>query len=90
MMQVSLARVCGGAYTTALCLFTALGAAFLAILRTKADPGTGVLTNPGFYLTVLTGQSVWPARLFWRHICTHCMNVIVRLARVLRVILRLC
>lgn len=68
-MQVSLARACGGAYTTALCLFTALGAAFFAILRTKADPGTGVLTNLGFYLTVLTGQFTWPAKLFWRQVC---------------------
>lgn len=84
--QVSLARACGGAYTTALCLFTALGAAFFAIQRTKADPGTGVLTNLGFYLTVLTGQFTWPAKLFWRQVCNHCVGVRVCLARALNVV----
>jgi len=67
-MQICLARACGGAYVTALCLLTALGAAFFSILRTKADPGSGILSILGYLISILTGEFTWPARVMWRQV----------------------
>lgn len=67
-MQISLARACGGAYVTALCLLTALGVAFFSILRTKSDPGSGLLTTLGYTITILVGEFSWPARVMWRQV----------------------
>ncbi|KAL0036649.1 hypothetical protein WJX79_004029 [Trebouxia sp. C0005] len=65
---ICLARACGGAYVTALCLLTALGVAFFSILRTKADPGSGILSSLGYLISILTGEFTWPARVMWRQI----------------------
>lgn len=65
---ICLARACGGAYVTALCLLTALGVAFFSILRTKADPGSGILSILGYLISILTGEFTWPARVMWRQI----------------------
>ena len=67
-MQICLARACGGAYVTALCLLTALGVAFFSILRTKADPGSGILSILGYLISILTGEFTWPARVMWRQV----------------------
>ena len=74
-LQICLARACGGAYVTALCLLTALGVAFFSILRTKADPGSGILSILGYLISVLTGEFTWPARVMWRqvHLTFLCM-----------------
>ncbi len=68
-LQISLARACGGAYITALCLLTALGMAFFSILRTKSDPGSGILSCLGYCISILTGEFTWPARVMWRQVC---------------------
>ena len=67
-LQICLARACGGAYVTALCLLTALGVAFFAILRTKSDPGSCLLTTLGYTVTILGGELVWQARVMWRQV----------------------
>ncbi|KAL3157526.1 hypothetical protein ABBQ32_011986 [Trebouxia sp. C0010 RCD-2024] len=65
---ISIARQCTGAYTTALCLLTALGMVFFSILRTKSDPGSGILTCLSYCITILGGEFIWPARLMWRQV----------------------
>lgn len=70
-MQISLARACGGAYTTALCLLTALGMVFFSILRTKSDPGSGILSVLGYTISILSGEFTWPAQVMWRQVLAH-------------------
>ena len=67
-LQISLARHCHGDYITALCLLTAFGMAFFSILRTKADPGTGILTVLGYCVSILSGELAWPAHTLWREV----------------------
>ena len=67
-LQISIARQCTSAYITALCLLTALGMVFFSILRTKSDPGSGILTPLGYCLSILGGEFTWPARLMWRQV----------------------
>ena len=67
-MQISLARACGNAYVTALCLFTTLGVAFFSVLRTKSDPGSGILTTLGYCISILVGETAWPAHILWRQV----------------------
>lgn len=69
-VQISIARQCTGAYVTALCLLTALGMVFFSILRTKSDPGSGLLTSLGYCISILGGEFTWPARLMWRQVIT--------------------
>lgn len=79
-MQICLARACGGAYVTALCLLTALGAAFFSILRTKADPGSGILSVLGYTISILTGEFTWPARVMWRQVLSMFLRMLLAIA----------
>ncbi len=79
-MQICLARACGGAYVTALCLLTALGVAFFSILRTKADPGSGILSILGYLISILTGEFTWPARIMWRQVHPTVLRTVLAIA----------
>ena len=79
-MQICLARACGGAYVTALCLLTALGVAFFSILRTKADPGSGILSILGYLISILTGEFTWPARVMWRQVHPTFLRLLLAIA----------
>ncbi len=79
-LQICLARACGGAYVTALCLLTALGVAFFSILRTKADPGSGILSILGYLISILTGEFTWPARVMWRQVHPTFLRMLLAIA----------
>ncbi len=66
--QVSLARAIPVVYPLWLVIFSTLAAIPIAIFRVYSL-GLGIISGLSFGIIVLLGESIWPAKMFWRMVC---------------------